>query len=89
MAKLSAFRLKSDWDRIGQSLSPFIDTPSTRSYFECERLLLNRYFPALKHKRLLKTGLWDEAKNSQILFWAAEQGTDVWRAHSSSCPEAD
>jgi hypothetical protein len=40
-------------------------------------LLLNRYFPALKHKRLLKTGLWDEAKNSQILFWAAEQGTDV------------
>jgi len=77
MAELSTSRLKSDWDRIGQSLPPFIDAPSTRYYFECEQLLLNRYFPTLKRKRLLKTDLWDEAKNSQILFWAAEQGADV------------
>jgi len=78
MAKSSTFRLQSYWDRISHSLPPFIEAPSTRYYFECERLLIGRYFPGLKHKRLLKTDLWDEAKNSQILFWAAEQGAAVY-----------
>ncbi|MBM3284527.1 MAG: class I SAM-dependent methyltransferase [Candidatus Aminicenantes bacterium] len=77
MAKLSSYRLSSTWDRIGRSLPAFIGAPSTRYYLECERLLLSQYFPDLKKgRRLLKTDLWDEAKNSQILFWVVEQGSE-------------
>ncbi len=78
MVKLSASHLKSSWDRVGRSLPAFIDAASTRYYFECERLLLGRYFRNLEGKRLFKTDLWDEAKNTQILFWAAEQGADIY-----------
>ena len=32
------------------------------------------YLPDLAGRSLLKTDLWDEAKNTEILRWAAEQG---------------
>lgn len=47
---------------------------STRYYFACERQLMETFFPPLAGRRLLKTDLWDEAKNTEILRWAAGQG---------------
>jgi SAM-dependent methyltransferase len=78
MASLASSPLKSYWDRVGESLPPFTQARSTRLYFECERMLLAKHFPGLEKKRLLKTDLWDEAKNSQILFWAAKQGAEIF-----------
>ncbi|HEY3246758.1 MAG TPA: class I SAM-dependent methyltransferase [bacterium] len=47
---------------------------STRYYRECEQLLMATFFPPLAGRLLLKTDLWDEAKNTEILCWAAERG---------------
>ncbi|HWP57799.1 MAG TPA: class I SAM-dependent methyltransferase [Candidatus Acidoferrales bacterium] len=56
----------------------FCEAPSTLYYFECERALFESYFPQLAGKRVLKTDLWDEAKNSRILHWAADRGARAY-----------
>ncbi|MDH7513433.1 MAG: class I SAM-dependent methyltransferase [Clostridiales bacterium] len=71
-------RRRNFWDFTGQALPAFFGAPSTQYYFECERRLFVRYFPGLAGKRLLKTDLWDEAKNTRILIWAAEQKSKVF-----------
>jgi SAM-dependent methyltransferase len=40
--------------------------------------LFESYFSDLEGKTLFKTDLWDEAKNTQILLWAAGQGAEVY-----------
>ncbi len=64
----------SFWDNLAAGFPSLKGAASTAYYFECERMLLGRFFPPLKDRRLLKTDLWDEAKNTEILRWAAEQG---------------
>lgn len=71
-------RWRGFWDFTGQVLPPFFKAASTRYYFDCERALFERYFCNLAGKKLLKTDLWDEAKNTRILNWAAEQGARVY-----------
>lgn len=58
---------------MGENIPPFSEAPSTQYYLDCERFLFERYFGDLRGKTLYKTDLWDEAKNTRILFWAAEQ----------------
>jgi SAM-dependent methyltransferase len=64
-------RFQFFWESAGESIPPFLRAPSTRYYLECEQHLFERYFPPLAGKRLLKTDVWDEAKNTRILLWAA------------------
>jgi len=59
------------WESTGESFPELSGAPSTRYYLECERYLFRRYFPDIKGKSVLKTDLWDEAKNTRILFRAA------------------
>jgi SAM-dependent methyltransferase len=66
------------WESTGRDLPAFCDAPSTRYYFDCERRLFEDFFPDLRGKSVLKTDLWDEAKNSRILHWAADQGAEVY-----------
>jgi hypothetical protein len=48
----------------------------SRDFGACgiERLLFERFAPKLRDLVVLKTDLWDEAKNTEILRWVAEQG---------------
>lgn len=64
----------SFWESTGPAFPSLKGAPSTRYYFEGERLLFREFFPKLGGLSLLKTDLWDEAKNTEILVWAAEQG---------------
>jgi SAM-dependent methyltransferase len=75
-SKNSNFR--SFWDGTGESFPAFYDAPSTKYYFECERMLFESFFPALEGKKVFKTDFWDEAKNTRILKWAAELGAEVY-----------
>jgi len=59
------------WETAGGDIPSFIGAASTRYYRECEQALFDRYFGDLRGKKLLKTDLWDEAKNTRILEWAA------------------
>lgn len=72
----SSFR--SFWDGTGESFPVFHEAPSTKYYFECERTLFESFFPKLEEKKVFKTDLWDEAKNTRILKWVAEQGAEVY-----------
>jgi SAM-dependent methyltransferase len=62
------------WNHVGARLPSFKGAASTRYYAECEQLLYRDLFPSLAGRSLLKTDLWDEAENSEILCWAAAQG---------------
>jgi len=64
----------SFWNSVGSSFPSLKGAPSTAYYAECERLLFTLFFPKLNERRILKTDLWDEAKNTEILLWAAKQG---------------
>jgi SAM-dependent methyltransferase len=62
------------WDDIGANFPSLKGAVSTDYYFDCERWLFETYFPKLRDLVVLKTDLWDEAKNTEILRWAADQG---------------
>ncbi|MGD8537850.1 MAG: class I SAM-dependent methyltransferase [Candidatus Aminicenantes bacterium] len=62
----------------------FYDAPSTRYYFACERTLFESFFADLEGKKVFKTDLWDEAKNTRILKWAADQGAEAFALDISS-----
>jgi SAM-dependent methyltransferase len=76
-------RLRSDpghpdgqpfWDTVGTTFPSLKGAASTDYYRECGRMLHEQFFPRLHDRLILKTDLWDEAKNTEILCWAAEQG---------------
>jgi SAM-dependent methyltransferase len=74
--------------------------PSTDFYRANEERLLSGQLPALTGLRLLKTDLWDEARNTRILQWAAGRGARAFgldisepivrraRSHASATPIA-
>jgi len=68
---------RSFWDWTGVHFPSLTDAESTLYYRECEERLLGAAFPSLSGMRLLKTDLWDEAKNTRILRFAADAGARV------------
>jgi SAM-dependent methyltransferase len=71
-------RQRSDWDRIAASVGDLTGAPSTAYYRRCEIALLERSLGDLAGKRILKLDLWNEAFNTRILHWMAEQGAEVY-----------
>ncbi|MEO5898362.1 MAG: class I SAM-dependent methyltransferase [Vicinamibacterales bacterium] len=62
------------WARVGESFPDLGGAASTRLYAANEQRLFAEHFPSLAGLKILKTDLWDEAKNTRILAWAAAQG---------------
>ena len=50
---------------------------STSFYFENEKRLFKEHAHELRGRRVLKTDLWDEARNTRILRWVERQGAKV------------
>src|SRR6185295_20260644 len=72
----------SFWDDVGANFPSLKGAVSTAYYFDCERWLFETYLPKLGDLVVFKTDLWDEAKNTEILRWAADHdarpmGVDV------------
>ncbi len=62
------------WHDVGDQFPILTGAASTSFYRANEQRLLLDALPALADLRLLKTDLWDEAKNTRILQWASERG---------------
>ncbi len=62
------------WHNVGDDFPDLGGAPSTAFYRENEIRLLEGSLPPLTGLRILKTDLWDEAKNTRILQWAASRG---------------
>ncbi|MGH9382633.1 MAG: methyltransferase domain-containing protein [Thermoanaerobaculia bacterium] len=71
-------RYRRFWSRVGDSFPDLSGASTTRQYREDEELLLRSAFPRLAGQRLLKTDLWDEARNTRIFCWAAAQGAHTF-----------
>lgn len=65
------------WERVAAGFRDFFDAPSTRYYRRCEEALVERAAGPLAGRRVLKLDLWNEAFNTRILHWMAEQGAEV------------
>ena len=66
------------WAGVGERFPDLAGAVSTRYYSDNERRLFTEHFPALEGLRILKTDLWDEAKNTRILAWASRQGARTY-----------
>jgi len=62
------------WDGVGERFPDLGGAASTRYYADNEQRLFTEYLAPLAGLRVLKTDLWDEAKNTRILAWAAHRG---------------
>lgn len=69
---------RSFWEWTASRFPSISGAPSTQYYLECEKSLFHDFYPELKGKKILKTDLWDEAKNTRILRWISEQGAIVF-----------
>jgi SAM-dependent methyltransferase len=76
MTSRSAYR--DFWAGVGERFPDLAGAASTRYYSDNERRLFTEHFPALEGLRILKTDLWDEAKNTRILAWASRQGARAY-----------
>jgi SAM-dependent methyltransferase len=66
------------WEEVGREFPDLAGASSTEYYFDNETRLLSEHLPTLRGIRILKTDLWDEAKNTRILQWAARQGAQAF-----------
>ncbi len=66
------------WADVGERFPDLGGAASTRYYAENERRLFVEHFSPLDGLSILKTDLWDEAKNTRILEWAGRQGARVY-----------
>ena len=66
------------WAGVGERFPDLAGAASTEYYADNERRLFAEHFPALDRLRILKTDLWDEAKNTRILAWASSQGARAY-----------
>ena len=72
MTARSAYR--DFWAGVGERFPDLDGAASTRYYADNERRLFAEHFSPLEGLKILKTDLWDEAKNTRILAWASRQG---------------
>ena len=66
------------WADVGSTFPDLHGARSTAQYLEDEQGLFHTYLAPLEGLRLLKTDLWDEAKNTRILRWAAAAGSHAF-----------
>ncbi|MEK7863928.1 MAG: class I SAM-dependent methyltransferase [Chloroflexota bacterium] len=71
---VSAAAYRRFWAGVGERFPDLAGAASTRYYAESEQRLFTEHLPPLDGLRVLKTDLWDEAKNTRILAWAAGRG---------------
>jgi SAM-dependent methyltransferase len=66
------------WKDVGERFPDLGGAASTRLYARDERRLLREHLPDLRGLRILKTDLWDEARNTRILAWAGARGATTY-----------
>lgn len=66
------------WAGVGERFPDLGGAVSTDYYADNERRLFAEHLPPLRGLRILKTDLWDEAKNTRILAWASRQGARTY-----------
>jgi len=72
------FSYRDFWSDVGDRFPDLDGAASTRYYADNEQRLFTEHLPPLTGLKILKTDLWDEAKNTRILAWAAARGAHTY-----------
>src|SRR3954467_1230512 len=72
--RLTAAGYRRFWAGVGARFPDLGGAASTRYYAANEQRLFAEHLAPLEGLRILKTDLWDEAKNTRILAWGAHRG---------------
>ena len=75
---MTAAAYRRFWARVGDEFPDLAGARSTAFYARNEERLLREHLPQLRGLKLLKTDLWDEARNTRILVWAAARGAEAF-----------
>lgn len=75
---MTAAMYRRFWARVGARFPDLDGAASTHYYSDNERRLFTEHLPGLAGLRVLKTDLWDEAKNTRILAWASARGAHAY-----------
>src|SRR4051812_4493773 len=76
--RLTADGYRRFWAGVGTRFPDLGGAASTRYYAANEERLFAEHLAPLDGLRILKTDLWDEAKNTRILAWAADRGAHAF-----------
>ncbi len=88
--------VRAFWERAARKVKAYHSAPSTKIYFDQEKALIAEFCPFLENVLFLKTDLWNEAKNTRILWWVCSKGaravgidisSEVFEEARSKCPE--
>ena len=71
---MSPARYRAFWGAVGEQFPDLSGAASTRYYADNEQRLFTEHFPPLHGLSILKTDLWDEARNTRIMVWARDRG---------------
>jgi SAM-dependent methyltransferase len=71
-------RYRDFWANVGERFPDLAGAASTEYYSDNERRLFTDHFGTLAGLSILKTDLWDEAKNTRILAWAHARGARAY-----------
>ena len=85
----SEARYRGFWADVGTNFPDLGGARSTAQYRADEQWLLRTHLPDLAGCRVLKTDLWDEARNTRILRWAAGRGAHAFGVDISGAIVAD
>jgi hypothetical protein len=66
------------WHEVGERFPDLAGAVSTQYYADNEQRLFREHLPRLDGLRVLKTDLWDEARNTRILAWVRQQGAETY-----------
>lgn len=66
--------IKDFWEKTAKKVKAYHNAPSTEIYLNQEKALIAEFFPSLANLLFLKTDLWNEAKNTRILWWVSSKG---------------
>ena len=71
---MTSTRYRQFWAGVGERFPDLSGAASTDLYAANEQRLFTEHFGQLDGLSILKTDLWDEARNTRILQWARERG---------------
>ena len=71
------------WERIGREFPSLKGASSTAYYRQAEEDLFRELGIDFTGAKFFKTDLWNEAKNTEILMWASDQGAQVFASDIS------
>jgi SAM-dependent methyltransferase len=66
------------WERVGATFPDLGGAVSTSAYRRDEQRLFEEHLSPLEGLKIFKTDLWDEARNTRILCWAAGRGARAY-----------